>query len=220
MRRYIRRDDLCTSPHQLQKSPFLDCQQEFPVNSALPQLRYHLSYFLDLFRYSNACAAQHLISLDSRIATYVLLRPCQTPGTLAKFRLRKYLGRSTISTLFEKKTQRFCSRLAKTLYSKLMWSKLYSFGIGGCSSRKNVITQSRWTNTSTSILACNIDSELIFIKNTDGQLCKRKIFFQSFQSFYASQTISEICHPAATSTRKADIVEFISQSSNFIFLVN
>ena len=44
----------------------------------------------------------------------------------------------------KKKTQRFCSRLAKTLYSKLMWSKLYSFGIGGCSSRKNVITQYWW----------------------------------------------------------------------------
>ena len=58
--------------------------------------------------------------------------------------------------------------------------------------------------------ACNIDSELKFLKNTGGWLYERKIFVKSFHSFNASQTISDIFHPAATSIRNADNVEFIT----------
>ena len=57
--------------------------------------------------------------------------------------------------------------------------------------------------------ACNIDSELCFLKNADGSLYERKIFVKNFSSFNASQTISEIFHPAATSIRNAANVEFI-----------
>ena len=94
-------------------------------------------------------------------------------------------------------------------FSKLMWSNLYSFRNGGCSSRKNVITHSWWTNTVKLLPACNIDSELSFLKNTDGWLHKRKIFVKNFSSFNATQTISEIFHPATTSIRNAANVEFI-----------
>ena len=58
--------------------------------------------------------------------------------------------------------------------------------------------------------ACNIDSELSFLKNTGGWLYERKIFVESFLSLSASQTISEIFHPAATSIRNANNVEFIA----------
>ena len=101
--------------------------------------------------------------------------------------------------------------------SKLMWSNLYSFRNGGCSSRKNVITQSWWTNTMKMGPACNIDSKLSFSKNTGGWLYERKIFVKSFN---ASQTISIIFHPAATSNRNANNVEFITQSSWLFTLVN
>ena len=58
--------------------------------------------------------------------------------------------------------------------------------------------------------ACNIDFELKFLKNTGGWLYERKIFVKNFHSFNASQTISEIFDPAATSIRNADNVEFIA----------
>ena len=74
-------------------------------------------------------------------------------------------------------------------FSKLMWSNLYSFRNGGCSSRKNVITQSWWTNTETLRVACNTNSEFYFLENTYGSLRERKIFVWSLQSCYASQTV-------------------------------
>ena len=44
----------------------------------------------------------------------------------------------------------------------------------GVCSRKNVITQSWWTNTYRLTLAYNNDSELCFLENTDGWLQERK----------------------------------------------
>ena len=80
---------------------------------------------------------------------------------------------------------------------------------GGCS-RKNVITQSWWTNTVKMDLAGNIDSELSFLRNTDGCLYVRKIFVKSFHSLNASQTMSKNFHSAATSVRIANNVQFIT----------
>ena len=80
---------------------------------------------------------------------------------------------------------------------------------GGCS-RKNVITQSWWTNTVAIEVACYIDSELSFLENTDGWLYERKIFDCSFWNFYARKSISEIFLPAATSIRDAHYDEFIT----------
>ena len=91
-----------------------------------------------------------------------------------------------------------------------MWSNRYSFRNGGCSSRKNVITQSWWTNTVKMDLAGNIDSELSFLRNTDGCLYVRKIFVKSFHSLNASQTMSKNFHSAATSVRIANNVQFIT----------
>ena len=73
--------------------------------------------------------------------------------------------------------------------SKMMWSNLYSFRIGGCSSRKNVITQFWWTNTEALSAACDTNSAFTFNENTYGWLRERKMFVQSLKSFYASQTV-------------------------------
>ena len=69
---------------------------------------------------------------------------------------------------------------------KFMWSNLYSFRNGGCSSRKNVITQSWWTNTDRITLACNTDPKLCFLENTDGWLQERKIFDRSFWNYFGN----------------------------------
>ena len=106
-----------------------------------------------------------------------------------------------------KKNEPFFSIFQIQEFSKRMWSNLYSFRIGGCSSRKNVITQSWWTNTLVRELAWNVHSELSFVEKTYGWLWERKIFVQST---IASETISEIFDPATTSIRNADNVEFIT----------
>ena len=63
-------------------------------------------------------------------------------------------------------------------FSKMMWSNLYSFRIGGCSSRKNVITQFWWTNTEALSAACDTNSAFTFNENTYGWLRERKMFVQ------------------------------------------
>ena len=101
--------------------------------------------------------------------------------------------------LFEKNVP-FFSIFQIQEFSKRMWSNLYSFRIGGCSSRKNVITQPWWTNTNDYPAACGTNSEFSFNENTYGWLLKRKILVQSLHTSYSSQTISIIFHPAATHT--------------------
>ena len=93
--------------------------------------------------------------------------------------------------------------------SKMMWSNLYSFRIGGCSSRKNVITQFWWTNTEALSAACDTNSAFTFNENTYGWLRKR-LKLKELLCKSNSQTISEIFHPAATSIRNANNVEFIT----------
>ena len=95
---------------------------------------------------------------------------------------------------FVETKSRLYSSLEIKLFWKLMWSNLYSFRIGGCSSRKNVITQSWWTNTVNSALACSTDSKLIFLENTDGWLQERKIFDQSLLNYFGNFSSSHHKH--------------------------
>jgi len=99
------------------------------------------------------------------------------------------LGSINHIDLSPKKITVFFSIFQIQEFSKMMWSNLYSFRNGGCSSRKNVITQSWWTNTETLRVACNTNSEFYFLENTYGSLRERKIFVWSLQSCYASQTV-------------------------------